>query len=145
MKGTKPMAGAPGLVEITDLPAFLADLKAAIGPALEEDDAAWEREGPAVTKRAADMGITIDSLGGNCPVQAEGGFDGKRFYFRARGEEWQFHVADSDSAIFNDAWIIERDYGEGPYDAGWMQRHEAVAFICEGVAEFRARDSDGNP
>lgn len=81
-----------GLVEITDLNGFLDQLRAAIGPTLDEHAAVWQREGPTLMKHAEGMGITIDSIGGNCPVQAEGSFDDKRFYFRARGEEWSFTV-----------------------------------------------------
>ena len=29
------------------------------------------------------MTLAIDWIGGNCPVQAEGTIDGKRFYFRS--------------------------------------------------------------
>lgn len=127
-----------GIVEITDLNGFLDQLRAAIGPRLEEHAAIWEREGPALMRHAESLSIVIDAIGGNCPVQAEGSFDGKRFYFRARGDGWQFHVADTDEGIFGpDEWMIDRDYGDGPFDAGWMHKHEAVGFICQSVEEYR--------
>lgn len=84
-------------------------------------------------------GVDLDWLGGNCPVQAEGSVDGKRFYFRARGEEWQFHVAATDADIFdNDLFYHEQDYGDGPFAAGWMPVDEAVGFIRQGIAMYRA-------
>ena len=126
-----------GLVEITDLNGFLADLKKVLDPVFEEQRETWDREGPAAMSRAQGLSITIDSLGGNCPVQGYGSFDGKRFYFRARHDEWQFHVADSDGAVFDpDAWVIEREYGDD-FDAGWMPKHIAVGFICQSVEGYR--------
>lgn len=146
MRGTKPIEGAPGLIEITDLNGFLADLKAAIGPTLDEHRDIWEREKPAAMASAEALGISIDNLGGNCPVQAEGSFDDKRFYFRARGEEWSLTVWPAvqaanytDLPLGEEEWEIERDYGDSDFAAGWMHKHEAVAFICEGVTEFRDR------
>ena len=131
--------------EITDLDGFLSELRKVLEPRFAEEREAWEQHGPAVTDRAARLGITLDSLGGNCPVQAEGSFDSHRFHYRARGDEWQFHVWKAERAtkcrempFGEEAFLIERDYGDGPYDAGWMPRHEALGFICDGVEEFRA-------
>lgn len=136
---TKASASAPGLLEITDIEGFMSELGKLIGPHLEKERSEWERRGPAATGAFEATGGTLDSLGGNCPVQAEGSVDGKRFYFRARGGEWRFHVADDDDLIFdNPLFYIERDYGEGPYAAGWMPRHEALGFIVQSIAEYRA-------
>jgi hypothetical protein len=107
-----------------------------MAPVFDEQRATWEREGPAVMERAEGLGITFNSIGGNCPVQAEGWFDGEAFYFRARGDEWQFHVGPEEGRFESDEWVIERDYGSG-FDAGWMPKHEAVGFICDGVEEYR--------
>ena len=38
------------------------------------------------------MELDIHSLGGNCPVQAEGLIDGHPFFFRARGAHWSMTV-----------------------------------------------------
>mgnify|MGYP001570443230 CR=1 FL=1 len=38
------------------------------------------------------MEIIYKSLGGNCPVQAEGTINGHGFYFRSRGEYWYLYV-----------------------------------------------------
>lgn len=88
-------------------------------------------------------GIHFDFIGGNCPVQAEGSFDGLRFYFRARGQHWQFHVALHDYDIMeNDLVRVVRPYvptdgGSPQFAAGWMPVAEAVAFIIAEVAAFR--------
>ncbi len=82
-----------------------------------------------------DNGITIDWLGGNCPVQAEGMIDGKPLYFRARGSGWRLEVG-GDSVI-NPEWKYEEDYGDGPFDAGFMSEDEARAFIGKAVALYR--------
>lgn len=137
---TKPaeIDGAPvdGAVEILDMKGFLGALKEHLDPVFAEQRATWDREGAAVMARAEALGITIDSIGGNCPVQAEGSFDGQRFYFRARGDEYQFHVGPEEHRFGPDEWAIERDYGSG-FDAGWMPKHEAIGFICDGVEEYR--------
>lgn len=41
------------------------------------------------------MELIITSLGGVCPVQAEGTINGKPFYFRARHGKWSLDIADS--------------------------------------------------
>lgn len=72
--------------------------------------------------------VQIDCLGGNCPVQADGTFNGYPFYFSARRDKVSIRVAKIggdplETSIF--------DYVE-PYpsnDAGWMGRGEATEFI----------------
>ncbi|NBT79322.1 MAG: hypothetical protein EBT04_12895 [Betaproteobacteria bacterium] len=85
------------------------------------------------------MNLILDWIGGNCPVQAEGMLDGNAFYFRARGDSWEFHVAPTQAGIFGDAELlyIERDYGDGPFDAGWMPETEALGFIAKAAALAR--------
>lgn len=85
----------------------------------------------------------ILNIGGNCPVQAEGVIDGHVFYFRARGQSWQFHVAPTDEEIFNRdvEWVYHEAYGDNPFAAGWMTEDEARAFIDKAVAIYRARES----
>ena len=85
------------------------------------------------------MNLTLERIGGNCPVQADGTFDGNAFYFRARGDSWQFHVAPTQDEIFGDTelFYIERDYGDGPFDAGWMPENEALGFIAQAALEAR--------
>jgi hypothetical protein len=72
-------------------------------------------------------------LGGNCPVQAKGTVDGRFFCFRARGDGWQFHVADDKAGIFEPGeWVYEEGYGEWP-EAGWITEDEARVFIAKGA------------
>ena len=102
-----------------------------------------EKERAAVVAIEA-VGASLDSIGGNCPVQAYGSVDGRRFYFRARGDSWQFHVAETDDKIFfEDDFYIGRDYGEGPFDAGWMPENEALGFIVESIAAYREHLKEG--
>lgn len=82
-------------------------------------------------------GLTIDYLGGNCPVQAEGTLDGLPFYFRARGEHWSFRVGGAD-VVSAPEWEYEEFYGEWPA-AGWMTEAEAVAAINKAESLWRAR------
>jgi hypothetical protein len=120
-------------------------MKEHLDPVFAKQKETWQREGPAAEQRAQAAGIVIDSIGGNCPVQAEGSFDGMRFYFRARGGGWEFHVWTAEKALAyrnlpfgEEDWLIERGYGDG-YDAGWMPKHEAIGFICDSVAEYRTQ------
>lgn len=142
---TKPSELGDGILEITDLDGFLDALRNHLAPVFEEQAAVWEREGPAAEARAMALGITIDGIGGNCPVQAEGSFDERRFYFRARGDEWQFHIWPTDKAprfldlpFGQEERIVERGYGSG-FEAGWMHKHEAIGFICDAVEAFRGQ------
>jgi hypothetical protein len=80
------------------------------------------------------IGGKIDQLGGNCPVQGEGSIDGKRFYFRARGTSWQWHVAETDAELWDNSLLyIERSYSDEQFAAGWMPVHEALGFMVEGA------------
>lgn len=66
-----------------------------------------------------DCKVEIHNIGGNCPVQAEGAIDGKEFYFRARGQRWSMSIG-GDDVVLSPKWYYEEDWGDGPYDAGWM-------------------------
>ena len=83
--------------------------------------------------------LVIDCLGGNCPVQAEGTLDGLPFYFRARGSRWSMSVG-GDDVVLAPTWYHEEPYGEGPFDAGWMDREEALAFIHKAADLYRNRE-----
>ena len=103
-----------------------------------------EQNGAGVDNAGVRAGLTVDWIGGNCPVQAEGSIDGKRFYFRARGEHWQFHVSDEgdgrarDWPDFMTCWVHEEPWGDGPYDAGWMPEDVARQMIAKGAEAYRA-------
>jgi hypothetical protein len=74
-------------------------------------------------------GIAVEWLGGNCPVQAEGTFDGTPFYFRARGTEVRCDVGD---------WHWDGPEYEWP-DAGWISQDLAHAFIHEAYEAWQRR------
>ena len=78
-------------------------------------------------------GIDIHWLGGNCPVQAEGTFDGVAFYFRARGTSVTCDVGD---------WMWEGPTYEWP-DAGWISENLARAYIEQAYADYRRREERG--
>lgn len=85
------------------------------------------------------LGASVHNAGGNCPVQVTGEVDGNYFYFRARGEHWQFEVAKNENEWLADNLLfrIEKQYGTEPYSAGWMPLHEAFGFVAEAIAAFR--------
>lgn len=92
-----------------------------------------------MTEQATEPVIDIDSIGGNCPVQAEGTINGWPFYFRARGEHWSLSVAEPGfEACGEEVWDYEEEYGDGPYAAGWMEVDEAHGFIAKAAALFVA-------
>lgn len=88
--------------------------------------------------------IRIDMIGGNCPVQAEGLIDGAPFYFRARGSHWSLSVGGAD-VVGSPDWYHEEPYGDGPFDAGWMEEAEARAFIEKGAELYRASLEEPRP
>ena len=82
--------------------------------------------------------LEFNGIGGNCPVQSEGKWYGRPYYFRARGDRMQMHIAvNSDTeALDDDAWYYEEDFGDGPYDAGWAEHHECLAFMARAFAKW---------
>lgn len=82
------------------------------------------------------MELIIETIGGFCPVQAEGTVDGKPFYFRARGAHWAMNIGGEDLILQPD-WRYEEDYGMWP-EAGWMTEEEARALIQKAVALYEA-------
>lgn len=91
-----------------------------------------------------DAGVVIEDIGGNCPVQAEGTIDGKPFYFRARGSHWSLSIGGED-VVGEPEWRHEEPYGDGPFDAGWMDVDEARAFIAKGVGLYRKALAEPGP
>lgn len=83
-------------------------------------------------------GGVISSIGGNCPVQIEGTFLDYSFYFRARHDEWQFHVYPIKGKLFDDdIFLHEVEYGDDDFSAGWMPQGEAVAFCVAAIKKFK--------
>jgi hypothetical protein len=94
------------------------------------------------------VSIIIEEIGGNCPVQAEGTIDGRRFYFRARGEHWSLTIHPTATEGYSSwpddgTWYHQEAYGGGPFAAGWMEIEEAKAFIERGAALYRQEQSAG--
>lgn len=98
------------------------------------------------------MAIVITELGGNCPVQGEGTFDGVPFYFRARGNHWACRVGGStnmkaDDCIYGPGahWSFVEEYGDEPYEAGWMEPDEARGFIHQAYERWVAERGTAAP
>lgn len=68
-------------------------------------------------------GPLIEYIGGYCPVQAEGYFDDRRFYFRARGQHWSLEVYETP------VWEQFGFWPYGPFAAGWMDEADARRLI----------------
>jgi hypothetical protein len=81
-----------------------------------------------------DVGIHIENMGGNCPVQAEGFIDGKEFYFRARGQRWSIGIGGE--PVSEPEWYYEEEWGNTPYAAGWMPQYVALAMIAKAVEKY---------
>lgn len=84
--------------------------------------------------------VTIDQIGGNCPVQAEGHIAGKPFYFRARGEHWSIGVGGD--VIGQPDWYYEEEYPGGTFAAGWMSIDEAKQFIQQAADRYLSVSSE---
>lgn len=85
------------------------------------------------------------------PVQAEGTVAGHAFYFRARGNTWEFTVAERDGedpaglgeadATAGRAWYRSGTL-PGKFDASWMPIEDAKSFINECAREY-ANEKEG--
>ena len=80
------------------------------------------------------MVLVIDSLGGNCPVQAEGTIAGKPFYFRARDQHWSIGIGGD--PVLAPEWYREQGFGDSEFAAGWMEEDQARRFIEQCAADF---------
>ena len=90
--------------------------------------------------------VVVASIGGNCPVQAEGTVDGAPFYFRARGNSWSMSIGAKPVEVCcgqADGWHMHRQWGDEPFAAGWMPVEEAMRLIRE-AAEAYASDLFGS-
>jgi hypothetical protein len=90
----------------------------------------WWKAHELAKAALAETVIEIDTIGGNCPVQAEGKINGEPFYFRARGERWALNVGGND--VVSDPRVrIEARYVDktNKYEAGWMPESDARAII----------------
>lgn len=70
--------------------------------------------------------ILVETLGGNCPVQAEGTINDHPFYFRGRHEQVSLSIAGPSGDVFgSDAWV-HTDQND---DAGWLEDKIALDII----------------
>jgi hypothetical protein len=96
-----------------------------------------------------DLPVSITGIGGNCPVQGYGTVAGEPFYFRARGEHWSIEIGggfvleDPAKGIPRDGFYMEEEWGDGPYDAGWMEQEQAKALIYRAARAFLSRNGKG--
>ena len=83
------------------------------------------------------------------PVQAEGTLDGHPFYFRARGAEWTFSLAeepgldpsciDSPESAAGRGYFLAEQYGEpGSFAASYLELAEARDLIDDCARRYRA-------
>lgn len=79
--------------------------------------------------------INITSIGGQCPVQAEGDVFGFPFYFRARHGAWTFDVASKgrDPVDYGDLFQAEGVDTTG----GYLTTPEAMAILGVCLDGFR--------
>jgi hypothetical protein len=92
------------------------------------------------------MNVSIETIGGNCPVQADGTIAGKPFYFRARGERWSIGIGGD--PIGDPEWFYGEPYGTEEYAASWMPVEEAEGFIHAAAARYlreQSRTGVGKP
>lgn len=93
-------------------------------------------------------GVTVNATTGAAPVQVEGEVDGKCFYFRSRGDNWYFCIADTpDAAIRAEfqqtAFYVECKYGlpqgypPSHFLASWMPHDVARQLIQTCIQAWR--------
>lgn len=101
-------------------------------PAASSSEEEWAPAREISMEGPVPVDIVYEMCGGNCPVQADGTFNGYYFYFRGRGEGWTMEVGIPKGNLGWDgisAWDYEEKY-EGPKeDAGWMSEDEARVFV----------------
>lgn len=106
------------------------------------------------------MDLTIESLGGMCPVQGEGRIDGQYFYFRARGSCWGLEVwppgiapeASGELPTSDCEWYYGRQWSacrtgeiDAEFGAGYMPIKIAEKFIREAGELWAKWAAEGKP
>lgn len=91
-----------------------------------------------IKSELSQLGVSIDMIGGNCPVQAEGKVGGeKKLYFRSRGDKWSLTIDPTDALSGPDGeWYYFEKYGVWP-DAGWITLEQAHGFILKAVKLYK--------
>ena len=86
------------------------------------------------------LNIKIETIGGNCPVQANGTIFGTAFYFRARGQSYSLAIGEDPVGITErsdgKAWHVKKPWGEHEFDAGYMPVNIALLLISKHVIDY---------
>jgi len=69
------------------------------------------------------MNLKIASLGGICPIQADGKINNEPFFFRARGNRWTLGIGGE--PVLNPKFFYSGNFPE----AGWMSENSARSII----------------
>ena len=83
--------------------------------------------------------LTIETLGGSCPVQGMGTINGVPWCFRASGCHWSMAIgADAVGISAGSArgWYRREFWGDGESSAGYMSRRVARKHIKSCVREY---------
>ncbi len=102
------------------------------------------------------MKLTIDRIGGQCPVQGDGWVDEQFWYFRARGSRWSFEVwppgckpgPSGDLPEPDSEWYIGRAWPPARTDefaAGYMPTEIAEQYIRHSAEMWAAWAAAGKP
>jgi hypothetical protein len=78
-------------------------------------------------KQGPDDGLWIRTIGGQCPVQADGTMWGCPFYFRARHGSWWFYLSEPGIDPVEGPWIHEAEGDDD--DDGYMPETVALSII----------------
>ncbi len=91
------------------------------------------------------MNLQFEFTSSPAPVQAEGTVAGCSFYFRARGDTWEFTVAEHESddpaglgqqdVVVGKAWYRSGTL-PGRFEASWIPLDQATSLIQECAREY---------
>ncbi len=84
------------------------------------------------------LNIKIETIGGNCPVQAYGTIFGTAFYFRARGQSYSLAIGEYPVEIpkYREGWYVNKSWGEREFDAGYMPVNLALLLIAKHTIDY---------
>jgi len=84
------------------------------------------------------LNIKIETIGGNCPVQAHGTIFGTAFYFRARGQSYSLAIGEDPVEIpkYKKGWYVNKSWGEHEFDAGYMPVNLALLLIAKHTIDY---------
>lgn len=92
--------------------------------------------------------LIIEHLGGLCPVQGEGTYQGQRWYFRARHAAWEWAISPPAPPTIDPVdvmlgwesagWRTGGPWGDpGGHEAGYMPDADAERLIRESCAAYQ--------